>query len=129
LSPVTASDAEVEAEALASLSVVERRLFGRIVKASAQSPGSRFDKNLPRFGPRGAARLLAASLWCAPVWFLVIAVGVVGFIRRDNHPYDAIVPLMVVGFICIAIGISRLVSAVRLGRAFRQGHEADPTAL
>jgi hypothetical protein len=111
---------EVSKQALRGLSKVERKLFGNVIRASVAKKGSRLDGNLERYGPAGSARLLVSVLWVGPVWVLILAIVVVGFVRPGNHPYDAIVPLIVIGGIFISIAVYRFVTAIQEGRRFRQ---------
>lgn len=120
-----------EEKGLSGLTSLERRLFGRIIRAQFQTSQARFERSLKRFGPVGAARLVASYLWVTPVWFIIIAIIVVGLVGRTHHPDEEIVLLVLIGCSCMAVAILRFVTALRAGMRFRNlkgaTHRPDST--
>jgi hypothetical protein len=115
-----ASDGDPADEGLQSLTALERKLFGKVLRVQFATKGSKVSKNLDRYGPAGSAQLFTSVLWGGPVWILVIAIGIVGFLDRNSHPYDAIVPLICTGCLFLLAALYRMITGVQEGRRFRR---------
>jgi hypothetical protein len=108
------------AEALASLSPIERWLFQGVLRRNLARPGSRLSKSIPRYGLRGATQLAVAQSWLIVIylaWPSVILQGAsVGTARQWAGRI-----LLGVGVIALTFSSYRGASGARAGRRYRRG--------
>lgn len=104
------------AQALDSMSGVERRLFSRSVVKTVNNPRSRLHKWLPKYGVKGATLLIVAGLW---MWAVVIG-AVIGIIGQFVS--GAVEAVGVLLFLSGAfMGYFRIFSAAKAGKTWRAG--------
>lgn len=119
-------DQNIESAALASITIIERILFSRIIKRNIRSKTSKFYTLLPRYGVAGATCVVTGNLWLLPlIVFLVVAV----ILHASPKPNDPAQLVSHVSFAlslgCCAIGIARVARGAVLGSRFRASKWSD----
>jgi hypothetical protein len=112
----------LENEVLGGLRPVERMLFAPSIRRNIQKDKSRFCPWLPKYGPIGAATLIAANLWLLPALsFLILAV--VLNIATGAHSTVRVLSYVLFGLFLVSIALM-LVGAMRASRMGRQYRES-----
>ena len=115
--PVTFHDGRgPENEVLGSITWVERRLFGRLVRIQLHTFGSRYEKQLPKYGPIGSARLFVASLWLGLGW---ITAAIQILVVALTKSYRLLYTCTFVAAVCIGAAVWRLLRAIQDGKRYR----------
>jgi hypothetical protein len=122
--PGDASDEErLTREVLATITPIEKALWGRTIEASTREPTSRPRRWIPRYGIKGATYGIIADRWLSPAVVTFFA----GFAMEWFSAPDS--PWQIVGHVLdAATALFLLCSVVRLGMALhfiRQHRRAD----
>ncbi len=113
--------AETELTALASISGLERVLFGTAIKRNIRNQRSRFYKLLPRYGVAGSTRLIVANLWLLPAVCILLVSVILSVASKSTSPVRvASYVLFGIFAVCCFLMVVRAVTAARSRSTVRQ---------
>jgi len=103
---------ELLAEALGSVSALERLLWGWAISRNVKRSGSRLSRMIPKYGVRTATSSVVGNIWLAPAFLGFVATPLLGV--HDPTSLDLAVGylLAAVAVSCIAMGAFRGVGAI-----------------
>jgi hypothetical protein len=119
--PIDLSSDKVVQEALASLSPVERLLWGRSVRVGLSRPQSRISRFVPMYGVRGATYAVVGNIWLLPG--VVAFLASLAFLPMHRTGAESVVFWLCIGVLIISLASAtyRIITATMAIRRFRQG--------
>lgn len=103
-----------------NLTNLEWRVWGSAIEKQIRSPGSRFWKNVGKYGPAGAGQITVGRYWLGPPALIAVLIFVVIGISRSGYPIALVILLVAIGMVLVGMAMWRAATASISGRKYRE---------
>jgi hypothetical protein len=107
-------------EALASITPLERILWGRAVRRNINRPDTRLSLMIPKHGVRAATQNVVGNLWRAPVLVAFFTVFLIYLFGSGAVATIAGFAFTIVFVMCMPFSVFRFITSIRSSRKYRR---------